>query len=171
MIARGFTVVELIITITIMGILLLLTVVNVNATQLRARDDERATDVKGIALNLETYYIGGIDSSTVTKRYPTTNVTTSQATAQTILNGIDIKLLKAPGVANVTDTFIPAANTDQTTTGVSPQPTINQYVYQPLLPTGALCTGTAGTEDCRKFNLFYRTEIDNTVKMITSKNQ
>lgn len=35
---RGFTIVELIITITIMGILLTLAVVNVGTTQLNARD-------------------------------------------------------------------------------------------------------------------------------------
>ena len=53
MLRRGFTIVELIITITIMGILLVLAVVNVSGTQAQARDDERKADVESISLNLE----------------------------------------------------------------------------------------------------------------------
>lgn len=174
MIQRGFTVVELIITITIMGILLLLAVVNVGATQARARDDERTSDVETIAVQLESYYRDGDDTSTLLNRYPTTDITTSAAKMKAALRDIDLKSLQAPGITNPTQTFIAATNGTQSTSGVEPQPTTNQYVYQPILGDGTgttLCTGTAGTEDCRKFNIYYRTEVDNTVRMVTSRNQ
>ena len=168
---RGFTIVELIITITIMGILMVLAVVNVSSSQMRTRDDERLADVQTIALHLETYYKSGIDTSTQVNRYPTTDLVSSLAKMKAALRDADEKSFKAPGVTNATSTFKAATNNDQTVGGVAPQPTINQYVYQPLLSSGSLCTGTTETEDCRKFNLFYRTETDNAVHKITSKNQ
>lgn len=80
---------------------------------------------------------------------------------------IDSRALTAPGQLGPTSSFIPATNATQTTAGVLPQPTINQYVYQPINSTGGLCYNY----DCRKFNLYYRLEKDNTVYMVTSKNQ
>ena len=167
---RGFTVVELIITVTIMGILLTLAVVNLNSTQVGARDTERKEDIAAIATNLEAYYRNGLETSTVIGRYPSTGLTVSGETSlRASLRDIDFKSATAPGSANVAATFVAATNNNQTTTGVAPQPTTSQYVYQPLQPDGSLCTG--GTQDCRKFNLFYRLEADNVVYVVTSKNQ
>lgn len=169
MVNRGFTIVELIITITIMGILLLLTVVSVNSSQIAARDDERVTDISSIQAALESFYSVGTGSFSTIGRYPTVSVTNSTAISQSFFTDIDVKSLKAPGVNDTTQTFIAATNNIQTTTGVTPQPTVSQYVYQPIMGTGALCT--AGNTDCRKYNLYYRLEKDNTVYMVTSKNQ
>lgn len=166
---RGFTIVELIITIAIMGILMTLAVVNLNASQIKARDDERASDVQAIALALENFYVSGTDTFTSVSRYPTTAITTDYDTTKSFLRDIDDKSLMAPGVTNTTDTFTPATNNIQTEAGVLPQPTTAQYVYQPIMTTGALCT--TGNTDCRKFNLYYRSEADNAVHRITSKNQ
>lgn len=166
---RGFTVVELIITITIMGILLLLTVVNVNASQISARDTERVSDIESIAAALENFYSVGSPNFGTIARYPTTDITSSTTTTRSFLPDIDVKSLTAPGISDSTLTFIPATNTSQTTAGVTPQPTISQYVYQPIMSDGTLCT--SGNTDCRKFNLYYRLEKDNTVYMVTSKNQ
>lgn len=168
---RGFTIVELLITITIMGILLVLGVVGISSTQVRARDDKRTADVQSIALHLESFYKTGSTGSTVLSRYPTTDLATSAATMTSYLPDIDTKSLTAPGASGPTSSFIAATNAIQTVAGVAPQPTISQYVYQPILNTSLLCTGTTGTEDCRKFNIYYRLESDNTVYMITSKNQ
>lgn len=171
---RGFTIVELIITITIMGILLTLAVVNISATQVRARDDERKSDIETIATNLESFYISGSDSSTNFSRYPTVGLLTSSTTLTTNLRDADKKAFLPPGTTDVTLTFLPSTNVGsspsiQTTAGVLPQPTINQYVYQPIKSDGSVCL--VGEIDCRKFNLFYRLEADNTVYRVTSKNQ
>jgi len=171
---RGFTIVELIITITIMGILLTLAVVNVSSTQVKARDDERKSDIESIASNLESFYISGRDDSTNFARYPSIGVVGNQTTITNSLRDADIKSFLSPGTTDPTQTFIASTNTGsapsiQTTAGVLPQPTINQYVYQPIKSDGSICI--VGDIDCRKFNLFYRLESDNTVYRLTSKNQ
>ncbi len=167
---RGFTVVELIITITIMGILLTLAVVGIVSTQATARDDERKTDVEVIANNLETYYRNGTEGSTSIGRYPSAVLTTSgDSYIQTTLRDINLKSLQAPGASSVATSFIAATNNNQTEAGVTPQPTTAQYVYQPLQASGALCTSEA--QECRRFNLFYRLESTNAVQKVTSRNQ
>ncbi|MBC7868585.1 prepilin-type N-terminal cleavage/methylation domain-containing protein [Candidatus Saccharibacteria bacterium] len=161
---RGFTVVELIIVITIMGILLLLGVVNVRGTQVNGRDDERKADIEAIALNLETFYSSGTEGSITVGRYPSTAIVGQEIT---LLRDIDPKSLATPGAAN--SSLVATTNAIQTTAGVLPQPAISQYVYQPLQTAGTLCTTEA--QECRKFNLYYRLEGDNTVYLATSKNQ
>jgi prepilin-type N-terminal cleavage/methylation domain-containing protein len=99
--------------------------------------------------------------------YPGTSLTVSPFLSA-YLSDIDTKSFQAPGQTDVYATFITATNATQTTTGVLPQPTINQYVYQPIDASGNLCTNSA---DCRKYNIYYRLEKDNTVYMVTSKNQ
>ncbi len=171
MMRRGFTVVELLITITIMGILLILAVVNLTSSQVNGRDSERKGDIEAISSNLESYYNEGSDLTSNIGRYPSTALPNGGATtAQQMLRNIDTKSLIAPGASDVASSFIAATNTTQTTAGVAPQPTTSQYVYQPLQADGSLCTDDAAQE-CRKFNLYYRLESDNTVYMVTSKNQ
>lgn len=348
MMKRGFTIVELIITITIMGILLTLAVVSVNSTQLQARDAERKTDVESVQAYLESYYTTGLSAATSIPRitnlvtnpsletnttgwasffttmsrsstqakfgtyslrssspgtdvhgvnyertvtagvtytfsawvyrpstsqdvnfkillagaaYPNTQTTPATIPANTwtwltltatasasgtasfivltdqtttssghifytdgamitegstvynyadgnstnwtwdgtanlststglavfsdgpgsypsrslassgqidvYLRDADLKSFTAPGQTDPYVTFVAATNATQTTAGVLPQPTINQYVYQPIDTAGALC----GSTDCRKYNIYYRLEGDNTVHMVTSKNQ
>lgn len=167
---RGFTIVEIVITITIMGILLTLAVANLTATQVNGRDAERKGDIEAITSNLETFYRTGSDNSTSLGRYPSTVITSgNQSTVRSILRDINFNSLTPPGASSLATGFIPATNTVQTATGVAPQPTKSQYVYQPLQSDGSLCT--AETQECRKFNLYYRLETDNTVYMVTSKNQ
>lgn len=165
---RGFTIVEIIITITIMGILLTLAVVGVGATQVKARDAERVGDVEAIQLELESFYKTDGDWGANIGVYPSTNLSSGTAAfMEEVLRDINTKSLMAPGITDPTQTFISATNNNQTATGVTPQPTISQYVYQPINASGSLCTST----DCRKYNLYYRLEADNTVYMVTSKNQ
>ena len=166
---RGFTIVELIITITIMGILMILAVVNVNATQTRARDDERKADVAAIASALESYYRVGTSSSTSYNRYPATTITASETTIKAALRDANMNSFMAPSQTTVTTTFTAATNAVQTTNGILPQPTVNQYIYQPIDSSGALCTSSS--TECRKYNLYYRLESDNGVYKVTSKNQ
>ena len=62
--SRGFTIVELLIVIVVIGILAALVIVTYSGIQKRARDTERKTDVKGIQGQLEAYWA---DSA----KYPT----------------------------------------------------------------------------------------------------
>jgi len=170
---RGFTIVEIIITITIMAIILVLGTVVLNQAQVQARDDERVSDVNTLGVHLDQFYQVGRPQqiSAVIGRYPTTNLAASKANMLLLLDGVNEKSLMAPGATDPTQTFKAATNNNQTTEGVTPQPTVSEYIYQPIRSDGALCTGTAGTEDCRKFNIFYRLEKDNAVYKYESKNQ
>ena len=97
--------------------------------------------------------------------YPSTLITADSSTMTKALRDIDIKSLTAPGISDPTLSFIPATDNTETT----PQPTIDQYIYQPLKQDGTLCV--LASDHCQKFNLYYRLETDNTVYMVTSKNQ
>lgn len=166
---RGFTIVELLIAITVMGILLVIAVASLSNTQLRARDDERKADIDAIAAALENYYAGS-NATGITGRYPATTIAASEAALNGALRDISLNSFKAPGVSNLTDSFKAATNNIQTIEGVMPLPTNNTYVYQPLLADGSLCT-TAGAE-CRKFNLYRHIEAsDDLVVKITSRRQ
>lgn len=163
---RGFTIVELIIVITISGILLTLGVINLRDSQANGRDAERKMDIETIAQHLETFYTSGSDDTTTTGSYPSTLLTTSVTTASVTnyLRDIDVKSITAPGKDDPALTFKPATNALQTTIDVLPQPTIDQYVYQPLQTTDggttwSLCT--TAIQECRKFNLFYKLEVAN----------
>lgn len=175
----GFTIVELIITITIMAILMTLAVVSLRSTQANGRDAERTTDIEEIARSLETLYSSNRSDLAVSGRYAGSDAIKNQLNTQKTYNflpDINQNALRAPGVALTANvSLIAATNTTQTTAGVLPQPTKDTYVYQPLArnaTTGAwsLCVNHLTTE-CRKFNIYYRLESDNTVQMITSKNQ
>lgn len=165
---KGFTIVELIVVITIMGILLVLGVVNFSSSQANSRDSERKTDIETIATYLENYYRSGTTGAAVGK-YPSVDPTNSLIGQEsTYFKDLKADAIKTPG--SLTSSLVAATNNTQTTAGVLPQPTISQYVYQPIATDASLCNSLA-TKECRKFNLFYRLEVDGLVYMMTSKNQ
>lgn len=174
---RGFTIVELVITITIMGILLSLAVVNLSSTEVNGRDAERKGDVEAIALALESYYnnedsaaSGAYDLSGGS--YPATINISNTTAFTTAFPDIDPKSVRAPGVSESSPvSLVSATNATATTAGVLPQPTISTYVYQPIRKNGTLCTQILVKGDCRRFNIYYRLEADNKVYMVTSKRQ
>ena len=166
---RGFTIIELIIVITIMGILLVLGVVNLRSTQVNARDDTRKANVDTIAFNLETFYKSGTDTSNTFGRYPSTALIGQE---QVMLRDIDPKSLLSPGGSS--SALVAATNNIATTAGVAtavgpPYVTIANYVYQPLQADGTLCVNE--TQECRQFNLYYKLEGDGITYQTKSKNQ
>lgn len=174
---KGFTIVELIITITIMGILLTLAIVNVTSSQISARDSERKSDIETIALAMESYYDSNDSSHNgpydmAGGSYPATINISDDTNFATALPGIDPRVVRAPGVStSQPKSLVVATNNTQTTGGVSPSPTTSTYVYQPIKKDGSLCGQIVSKGDCREFNLYYRLEVDNTVYMLTSRHQ
>ena len=90
---RGFTIIELIIVIAIMGILLVLAVVNLRGTQVSARDEQRKANIDAIAQNLEIFYRSGTDGSTAVGEYPATTIIGNETT---MLRDLDSKSLISP---------------------------------------------------------------------------
>jgi prepilin-type N-terminal cleavage/methylation domain-containing protein len=100
--------------------------------------------------------------------YPSVSMLSSLAMLEATLPNADPDIFLPPAVTDPMLGLVIATNNTQTTTGVTPQPTTSQYVYQPIDSRGLLCTNMP---DCRKFNIYYRLEKDSTVYMVTSKNQ
>lgn len=178
---RGFTIIELIIVLAIMGILLVLGVVNLRGSQATARDGERKADVEAIALANESFYnVGNFEDGRDPGTYmsSTTGGGTNSGILQ-VLRDIDPKSLVAPGKELTFLSFKPASCSGvclQTTSGVTPTPSTDDYIYQPIRSDGALCTTVS--QGCRKFNIYYRLEVSttecpgpNNICKVTSKNQ
>jgi len=199
---RGFTIVELIIAISIMAVLLVLGVVNLRGTQVQARDDERKADIQTLTQNLESFYSNGnVAFNQTVGQYPSnglldnirycktpavplndaqcTNTAVPGAITK-MLPDLDLKAVVAPGkstaAANLYTSITESLFMSTTTTQPASSDinnTTRHYVYQPLYlntATGvwSVCTGT---QECRKFNLYYKLEATDTVVKVTSKNQ
>lgn len=159
----GFTLVELLIAMTIMIILVTLGVVSLRSSQANGRDEKRKADTTVIAQQLETFYDVGSNSLTGGK-YPSTANMNTEANIKTTLRDLNPVVLRAPRVNQADPISLIAA-----TSASAQSPTIDQYIYQPLLSNNTLCT-TSGAE-CRKFILYYRLERTSGVQTITSKRQ
>ena len=157
----GFTLVELLVTISVMVILLTLGTVALTGYQVNARDEERTTDIGVITKQLEAYY-------NTNGEYPATDVMNTESAVDSTLPDVDPRALRDPLTpTTATMSFTVATNTSVPTIG-----SLNggkTYIYQPLTSTNALCN--ISTLECRKFNLYYTLETDLTVKTITSKHQ
>lgn len=162
----GFTIVELIITLTIMTILMTLAVVNISDSLAKGRDEERKTDVTNIILFQETAY----NRSTSRSYFHNASVA-SEGLISAYYQNIDRNNLRAPGVVSPNYSLVLAANAVQTAAGVLPQPTNTTYVYQPLEFDGTTWTICNDSISCRKFNIYYREESTGTTKMMTSRSQ
>lgn len=165
----GFTIVELIITLTIMTILMSLAAVNLSDSLARARDEERKTDVTNIILFQETAY----NRSTTRSYFHNASVATSPL-IEAYYQNIDRNNLRAPDVVSPNYSLVIATNTAQTAADVTPRPTKTTYVYQPLEFDGTTWSICNDSASCRKFNIYYLEESNGptgTPVMMTSRNQ
>ena len=146
---KGFTIVELLIVIVVIGILAALVLNTFSGVQRRARDTERQTDINSLATQLEVYYNdnGG---------YPVlTGSVNTDSWVSANLKGIDLNSLRAPGIA--TNSMI----------GGATAPTKDQYRYRTFASDGTTACATA---PCAKFILDYFKEDTNAVVVKNSLN-
>lgn len=179
----GFTIIELIVTITIMVILMTIITVRLMATQANARDEERSTDITTLATGLETYYSSGSPKAGIPKGYypGALQVQTSAAASPPFtefLAGVPKSSFEAPkrtisnsfGVNPAYASAAAGSNPDGSYSDAQARaliPTFN-YLYQPLKRDNSFC---ANYLDCVKFNLYYISEVDNILHTVRSKNQ
>jgi prepilin-type N-terminal cleavage/methylation domain-containing protein len=163
----GFTLVELLITMTVMTILLVLAVVNLRSNEASARDEERKTDTSVIAQQLENYYEAEVDASSA-GTYPSTIAVDTESEITGLLPDLDPKALRAPDVADTSTMSFAVATTNATQT-----PAITSYIYQPLKADGSLCTSNdeGAANECRKFVLYYALENTSGTQTLKSKHQ
>jgi type II secretion system protein G len=90
---KGFTIVELLIVIVVIGILAALVVTTFSGIQQKTRNTERETDIKAVHGQLEAFYAQN-------GRYPTlgnlNDSTTDTSFVKTQLKGLDREALKDP---------------------------------------------------------------------------
>jgi prepilin-type N-terminal cleavage/methylation domain-containing protein len=122
----GFTIVELLIVIVVIGILATLVIVTFSGIQQKARDTKRKTDINAIDSHVEAYYANS-------GNYPTLAAVNDATWRGTNMKGLDPNALQDPKGSSQALVSAPAAN---------------GYAYE---PTG--CSGTATTDTCTAFTL------------------
>lgn len=193
---RGFTIVELVIVMVIMAILLTLSVISISSSQANSRDNQRNTSAAIIARGLENRYKQGnktvtTPSTVAAGSYPDINemrhilgTTIAGWSPSVVSGGYPSEALPGtaaadfnpPGTTGFTGFTMPTcsgvcATVDDTGTANSTAGnavTTAQYYYEPIDADDKVCA-TPGT--CVRFNLYWRTEVDNTVHTIRSKYQ
>ena len=168
--AYGFTLIEVLITITVMVVLLILAVVSLGGTEARARDEERVTDMTILSQQLDNFYTTGSDTSTTVGRYPGTQDIDTEAELLALLRNIDPKILRAPTVQTSDVMSLVVATSNSKTTPIATTITTSTYIYQPLTSSGTLCTAMT-TGECRRFNLYYKLENNAALQILASEYQ
>lgn len=152
----GLTIVEIIIVITVIGILAGIIAVSAGGMRITAHDNQRQLNAETIASKLELYYRK--NTSVAGSTYPTTNTITHDATKL-----VDSSMtLESPN--NIGNSIVAA-------TAVTPPPVDDvrngKYIYQPFNQTGKLCT----SEPCVRFVLYYYRASDSSLQKIDSMRQ
>ena len=128
----GFTIVELLIVIVVIGILAGLVITTFTGIQQKARNTERQTDIKALHGQLEAY-------TAQNGRYPTLANMNTTAWRTTNMKGLDSEALRDP------------KNTVQTLVAT---PAANSYSYAVFASDGTTaCDNAVGGTDCMVYTL------------------
>ena len=127
----GFTIVELLIVIVVIGILAALVLNTFQGVQARARNTERKTDINALHTHLEVYYNdnGSYPSGSATDTTCGSDGATSCALSTVIFTGLDGEALNDPG------------GTAINVVSSAPTPANGLYYYFPTSCTAGACTG------------------------------
>jgi prepilin-type N-terminal cleavage/methylation domain-containing protein len=141
----GFTIVELLIVIVIIGILATLIIVTFSGIQQKARDTQRKTDINALQSHVEAYYAQK-------GNYPTLAQLNDDAWRHANMKGLDDDALTAP---------------NQTTKPTAATATKDIYQYAPTHDDGTTACSSADVNtddpDCSKFTVSALQESDSTV--------
>lgn len=148
---RGFTIIELLVVISVISILAIISVFGFNAIQSGARDSQRSNRITSIAEALEKYY-------SKNGEYPSCAAMSAAASSVTsTLPGLDPTVLVAPKATATTNSIDPSCAT--LTTGGS----TDKFAY---IGDGSTTCATSG---CLQYTLQYIEEGSNTVKSLASR--
>lgn len=192
---RGFTIVEVIITLAIITILTMLAIVSLRGTQISARDDERATKARTIANGLEAHYQYGYTHpsdpslSRPAGQYPSVADLTSAIGNNHLegwLTGVELSTLHFTWQKDSQTTLVPYVNTanllgngdiaDVTQKASQTNDLPWKILYEPLQQTSTAFGGDNdrwqacdGTDPCTRYNLYYIKEATAELVTIRSK--
>ncbi len=128
---RGFTIVELLIVIVVIGILAALVITTFTGIQQKARNTERTTDVKAMHGQVEAYFAQN-------GKYPTLANMNDSTWRSTNMKGLDQEALRDPTSSPASYTLLGAA-------------AANGYAYAVTASDNTACDNTA--KDCAKYTL------------------
>lgn len=145
---RGFTIIELLVAVVVIGILSTLVIVNFSSVQPQARDKERKIEVETIASYLETEFQKN-------GKYPSAaTMTGSVSGVRTALGNIPASTLAAPGVATGTNSIISFT--------VAPPTNVTTSNYGYWTPNSGGCNSSYNPATCGTFVLSYKKEVGST---------
>lgn len=128
----GFTIVELLIVIVVIGILAALVITTFSGIQKKARDSERQTDINAVHGQVEAYYAQN-------GKYPTLTDLQTASFITANLKGLDLSAAKDPKLGATTPFPVATA-------------TASNYGYNPTKDDNSACDNTTGNE-CTKYTL------------------
>lgn len=146
---HGFTLVEFLIVITVIGIITSLTAMSFVKVQIDAKDSQRANQVKIVSEALEKYY-------SKNGEYPSCNAMAGSAASVSSLLGIDQSVLKTPTAASGSNSIIAACG--DLSVGV------DSFAYI----GNSSCVASPAIA-CTKYTLKYRAESINSIALQTSR--
>jgi prepilin-type N-terminal cleavage/methylation domain-containing protein len=131
----GFTIVELLIVVVVIGILAALVITTYTGIQAKSRDSKRVTDLQNIQTNLELYF-------QATGDYPSLSDMNTSAWLTTNMKNLDTVSLQDPLASSST---------------LASTPTTKIYSYQPLNSASASCEANDAT--CVSYTLTAGLEV------------
>lgn len=184
---RGFTVVEIIVVIVLIGILLALAMARLGDTQVAARDDALKKEAESIARGLENYYKTGNPNYSISPgAYPS-------ADEFLHASGDDVPSIGPQVTGGYLDSWLEgvrlpvisklqlitmSGQTPENSTNINNSTPAGVITYEPLVYAEAsgpdpdrfiFCT--TKSQACSKFNIYYRNEQNNIVRVIRSVRQ
>lgn len=193
---RGFTVVEVLVTLVVIAIILGLGTVGLRATLVNGRDSERRADIDTIARGLEAYYDRGnpyVTSPSTKGTYPGSNDmqlilgrsdcnniyagSRTYAAATCTVDASDVgRALPGVTIASVTPPDSSLADGLRTTwwqpdTTLTTWANEGYYIYRPYVaPDSADPLAYCGF-DCPRYELWYKEESSGQIIKVKSKHQ
>ncbi len=136
---QGFTIVELLIVIVVIGILAALVITTFTGIQQKARNTERQTDIKAVHGQVEAYYAQN-------GKYPTLANMNSNAWRVANMKGLDNEAIRDPK-----GTGAGAPTSDTAPYQLAAAAGANVFSYTVLASDDTACDNTA--KDCAKYTL------------------
>lgn len=133
---QGFTIVELLIVIVVIGILALLVITTYSGIQAKGRNGQRASDVKSVQTQLEAFYQDN-------GYYPTLAHLNDPSWRNTNMKSLESESVKDPSST--------CGNPETATTCIVAAPAAKSYAYAVLDASGNSCA--AAEDTCAKYTL------------------
>lgn len=155
---RGFTIIELIVVITVLGILSSLSFIGYINIQKQSRDSQRMSSAVVVSESLEKYF-------SQHGEYPS-------VASMTVANANTVKQLL--GITNINSLIMPNAPAGTTVNAwkAGTASTTNKLTYTANTDTASGClTGTAPTDVCIDYRIQYYLEGTGAVETIVSRNK